>query len=126
RIQALLSAREIVLTVVGSGREIQFRVDRESWIFARRWSINVCVVAVISRVSPHVVILRFEALYERRIVGKVNRFVKIVDVWRIGNKEITGIVRPAEFQLVLTYKQHQLPMENAVCKFVAHGDTGIA
>src|SRR6185503_10133124 len=106
------------------GRKVELRIDRGSRILASQWSIDVGEVCILNCVGPNVVILRFKTLDQGWIVREVDGFVEIVGVWRVGNEKVSGVIGAAKLQLTLSGKQHHLPVQYSIGRFVAHWYTG--
>ena len=113
-IQIYLSAIEEVLAAISSEWKIQLRIDWKDGITTHQWAIDVAEISVPYGVDPVVVVLSLEALNQRSVVGEINSFINIVDKRLLWDKEVGRKITTHELDLVLSYEEHHLPVEDAL------------
>ena len=82
-----------VLHAIGARWKIELRIDRKCRVSALQWPGDICVIRVVDRVGPEIVVLRLEAVDQRLVAGEVDCLVDVVGVCRRGHEEIRGIIR---------------------------------
>jgi hypothetical protein len=104
--------------------EVEVGIDREGRIRARSCR-HIGVHAVSGGVDPEIVELRLERVYERRVVGVIDRLRDVIGVRRNRNELVVAVIGRAELDRVLAGEDHHLQVHDAAARFLHHRDAGL-